>query len=1219
MKKSLLTIALMLLFTLYANAQDFITTWNIGDSSNSLDFEATTSGVVNYTWQSTSSSASGSGTFEGPDVTINGLPSGTSITLSIAPENFKSFKYINIPFFSLFSLSEVNQWGAVQWETMEDAFIDANLDVNATDLPDLSNCTSLKNMFLNNFNFNSAFNINFWDISNVTDLSGMFQGCFYFNQALSQWDTSNVTDMSSMFEEARFFNQNIGSWNTANVTDMSKMFKNTSSFNRNIGNWNTSNVTDMSEMFFGDINSSFLSEFNKNIGNWDTSNVTTMEGMFRGAVLFNQDIGTWNTSSVSNMSRMFKFAVVFDQNIGNWDTSNVTDMSEMFKRETTFFATDLPETYEFNNGESSSIENWDTANVTDMTDMFAKAYNFNKNLGSWSLNDNVQLNGMLDESGLDCNNYSLTLIGWSDNPNTPDNKILGATFLEYKADAISALNNLVLNKGWGFSGHDVVSTIPEFDINSIFCEGETIPPLPTISIGGISGTWSPELNSNQTTTYTFTPNDGECAIATTLTITINPVDALNIPSFTQVPDICTGETIADLPTTSNNGITGTWSPDIDNTSTTTYTFMPDAGQCADTATMTIIVDPNVTPTFSQVSDICEGETIPDLPTTSDSGITGTWTPDIDNTNTTTYTFTPNDGQCATTTTVTINVDSNVTPTFNQFPEFCTGETIPDLPTTSNNGITGTWSPEIDNTNTTTYTFTPNSGQCATTATMTIIVDPNVTPTFDQVPSICSGETVSDLPTTSNNGIIGIWSPTIDNTTTTTYAFTPNSGQCATIATITITVDPNVTPTFDQVPAICAGETIADLPTTSNNGIIGTWSPEIDNTNTTTYTFTPDAGQCATTTTMTIAVNPTDSTGTPTFTDIPDICFGETIADLPTTSNNGITGTWSPDIDNTQTTTYTFTPDAGQCATTATLTINVVPNVTPTFNQVPAICAGETIADLPTTSNNGITGTWSPTIDNTSTTTYTFTPNDGQCAETVTMTIAVNPPDSTGTPTFTQVPAICAGETIADLPTTSNNGITGTWSPGIDNTQTTTYTFTPSSGQCATIATMTITVNSIESPMAEAQQTFPSNSTISDIIISPTNVFWYSTLEDALANVNPLSTSFVLENDTTYFAVNDNGLCRSEPVAVNVLITLGVENNDFLDLKYYPNPVTSTLNISNNTTIQQLEIYNLIGQLVIKKYYNNSKISVDLNELPNSIYMIKIKSENQTSVFKIIKE
>lgn len=63
-------------------------------------------------------------------------------------------------------------------------------------------------------------------------------------------------------------------------------------------------------------------------------------------------------------------------------------------------------------------------------------------------------------------------------------------------------------------------------------------------------------------------------------------------------------------------------------------------------------------------------------------------------------------------------------------------------------------------------------------------------------------------------------------------------------------------------------------------------------------------------------------------------------------------------------------------------------VAPVFTQVANICVGDALAPLPTTSNNGITGTWSPALNNTTTTTYTFTPNIGQCASSVTMTIAV---------------------------------------------------------------------------------------------------------------------------------------------------------------------------------------------------------------------------------------
>ncbi|PLX08348.1 MAG: hypothetical protein C0596_07400, partial [Marinilabiliales bacterium] len=278
--------------------------------------------------------------------------------------------------------------------------------------------------------------------------------------------------------------------------------------------------------------------------------------------------------------------------------------------------------------------------------------------------------------------------------------------------------------------------------------------------------------------------------------------------------------------------------------------------------------------------------------------------------------------------------SNITPLFNPVGPYCEGDAIPALPTTSTNGITGSWSPAIDNTTTTLYTFTPDAGQCAIPTDLAITIDPQITPTFNAVGPYCEGDAIPALPTTSTNGITGTLAPAIDNTATTLYTFTPDAGQCATTQTLTITIDPQITPTFNAVGPYCEGDAIPALPTTSTNGITGTWAPAIDNTTTTLYTFTPDAGQCATTQTLTITIDPQI---TPTFNAVGPYCEGDAIPALPTTSTNGITGTWAPAIDNTTTTLYTFTPDAGQCATTQTFTITIDPQITPTFNAVCPYC------------------------------------------------------------------------------------------------------------------------------------------------------------------------------------------------------------------------------------------------------------------------------------------
>jgi gliding motility-associated-like protein len=342
---------------------------------------------------------------------------------------------------------------------------------------------------------------------------------------------------------------------------------------------------------------------------------------------------------------------------------------------------------------------------------------------------------------------------------------------------------------------------------------------------------------------------------------------------------------------------------------------------------------------------------------------------------------------------------------------CLGTSV-NLTATGGNG-TYNWSPAsgLNTTTGSTVTFTPTTTGtfqitvestdpnplCSTTAMATITVVDEITPTFTAIPSICQNTTAPALATTSTNAITGTWSPSTINTATpgtTTYTFTPNAGQCAIVTTMDVTITPpGITPTFTAIPSICQNDTAPALATTSTNAITGTWSPPTIDTatlGTTTYTFTPNAGQCAIVTTMDVTITPPGIT--PTFAAIPSICQNDTAPALPTTSTNSIIGVWNPSTIDTSTpgtTTYSFTPNAGQCATVTTMDVTITPGVTPQFLTPAPICSGSPAPTLPTTSDNSITGTWSPsTVSNTASGTYTFTPNAGQCASVVTMNITV---------------------------------------------------------------------------------------------------------------------------------------------------------------------------------------------------------------------------------------
>ncbi|MBX2928353.1 MAG: gliding motility-associated C-terminal domain-containing protein [Saprospiraceae bacterium] len=512
--------------------------------------------------------------------------------------------------------------------------------------------------------------------------------------------------------------------------------------------------------------------------------------------------------------------------------------------------------------------------------------------------------------------------------------------------------------------------------------------------------------------------------------------------------------------------------------------------------------------------------------------------------------------------VQLIIQQPITPTFTPLGPYCQGATPAALPTTSINGIAGTWNPAAISTassGTATYTFTPNVGQCATPFSMIIAVQASATATFDPIGPLCVGDTPPALPATSTNNITGTWNPATISTAapgTVTYTFTPDAGGCGTGTTLDVTVNSGATPTFTQLGPYCQGDMPAALPTTSNNGISGTWNPATISTaatGNTVYTFTPNAGQCASAQTMTVTVN---SNTTPTFTQLGPYCQGDTPAALPTTSNNGISGTWNPAAISTAMfgiVVYTFTPSAGQCATGQTMTVTVNPGAPPIFTQLGPYCQGDTPAALPTTSNNGISGTWNPAAINTAmpgVVVYTFMPNAGQCAVSQTMTVTVDP---SATPAFTQLGPYCIGQTPDPLPTTSLNGVNGTWNPAVINTVSPgvlTYTFTPT-GQCAGTQTMLVTVNA--PPVANT----PGPLQFCVLFIPPTllsensatvlnqitggnpglTVNWFFDAAATMPILNINSIFSIIPPPTTVYANVFDGLCSSATVPVNVVITL----------------------------------------------------------------------------------
>ncbi|MFM7595963.1 MAG: hypothetical protein ACKO4Y_07285, partial [Flavobacteriales bacterium] len=366
---------------------------------------------------------------------------------------------------------------------------------------------------------------------------------------------------------------------------------------------------------------------------------------------------------------------------------------------------------------------------------------------------------------------------------------------------------------------------------------------------GVS-TSSVTVSPATTTTYTVTATNATtgCSSSQNLTVTVNPIVT---PTFNALGPYCQNATPTTLPAISSNGIAGTWSPTTISTTTIgsqTYNFTPNAlgaPGCAQTGSLTIQTTTLPTATISGTTTVCQNAAQPNITFTGATGasttppytftytVTGNPTPQTITTTSNsssitlpiptgtagifTYTLTNvaigNSCSNAANGSATITVTANQTPTFNQLGPFCSGDAI-TLPAVSTNSFSGTWAPAVNNIATsaavtTLYTFTPTVGGCATTAQMSITVNPNTTPTFNALGPYCQNATPATLPATSNNGsIAGTWSPATISTTAagnSSYTFTPTSTAtptCATGATMNISIAPLPTATISGTTTVC---------------------------------------------------------------------------------------------------------------------------------------------------------------------------------------------------------------------------------------------------------------------------------------------------------------------------------------------------------------------------------------------------------------------------------
>lgn len=157
------------------------------------------------------------------------------------------------------------------------------------------------------------------------------------------------------------------------------------------------------------------------------------------------------------------------------------------------------------------------------------------------------------------------------------------------------------------------------------------------------------------------------------------------------------------------------------------------------------------------------------------------------------------------------------------------------------------------------------------------------------------------------------------------------------------------------------------------------------------------------------------------------------------------------------------------------------------------------------------------------------------------------------------------------------------------------------------------------PVALQNQFFTTGQNLSNLQVTGNNPIWYATPSDATNHVNPIKNTTLLVDGTTYYVTQTNDGCESSSLAITVTLALGL--NDFIknSVKLFPNPTHSVINLSvnNGISLDKVNVVDSTGKVVVEQTQNLSSVNVE--KLPNGVYILTAYSEDKKYQEKFIKE
>ncbi len=171
----------------------------------------------------------------------------------------------------------------------------------------------------------------------------------------------------------------------------------------------------------------------------------------------------------------------------------------------------------------------------------------------------------------------------------------------------------------------------------------------------------------------------------------------------------------------------------------------------------------------------------------------------------------------------------------------------------------------------------------------------------------------------------------------------------------------------------------------------------------------------------------------------------------------------------------------------------------------------------------------------------------------------------------------------------------------------------------------VTVTNLTTSSAEVSWRVSGNETVWELKYGPEgfdpNTTGMSVID---ADGDPVQLLTGLNPDATY-EVYVRARCATDiesefagPVSFTTM-QLSLANEDFISFEYFPNPIKNKLTLRANNPIEKVQIYNLLGQEIIKEVCNSSLVQLNTTSILQGVYFMKVTINKVEKVFRLVKK